>query len=186
MKNEAIVLSKLKSRNIVKYIESFEDNDKNTFNIVMEYCPKGDLRKFINGYKKLGKMINEDVIYSIILDICNGIKKIHDNNIIHRDLKPENIFIDNVYNIKIGDLEISKQLSENTLYAKTFAGTRNYMSPEIFNNDIYNNKVDIWALGCIIYELFTLNLCFNQSNFVTKIIGGIYEKIIYQNNIFSD
>ena len=186
MKNEANFLSQFISEYIVKYKESFEDNNKNTFNIVMEYCRKGDLRQFINKYKKLGKIINEDVIYSIILDICNGIKAIHNKNIIHRDLKPENIFIDDDYNIKIGDLGISKQLSENTLYAQTFAGTRNYMAPEIFNNDIYNNKVDIWALGCIIYELFTLNFCFKGPNLVTKIIGGKYERIIYQNNIFSD
>ena len=60
------------------------------------------------------------------------------------------------------------------------------MAPEICNDDKYTNKVDIWALGCIIYELSTLNHCFNQPNLIEKIIGGNYEKITYSNNIFSD
>ena len=84
---------------------------------------------------------------------------------------------------------ISKQLSEDTLFAKTFAGTLNYMAPEIVKGDKYTNKVDIWSLGCIIYELFSLNACFPQTNIVElvgQITGGNHGKITYLNNIFSD
>ena len=189
IKNEATFLSNIKSDYIVRYRESFEHKDNNTFNIVMEYCHNSDLRKFINNHKKVGKLINENVIYSIILDLCLGINEIHKNNLIHRDLKPENIFIGKDFKIKIGDLGISKQLSEDTLFASTFTGTLYYMAPEIFKGDKYTNKVDIWSLGCIIYELFSLNYCFPQTNLVDlvgKITGGNYGKITYLNNIFSD
>ena len=101
----------------------------------MEYCQNSDLRKFINNHKKIGKLINEDAIYSIILDLYLGINEIHKNNLIHRDLKPENIFIGKDFKIKIGDLGISKQLNEDTLFASTFAWTLNYMAPEIFKGD---------------------------------------------------
>ena len=175
IKNEANFLSNIKSDYIVRYIDSFENKDNNTFNIVMEYCQNSDLRKFINNHKKEGKLINEDVIYSIIWDLCLGIREIHQNNLIHRDLKPENIFIGRDFKIKIGDLGISKQLSEDTLFASTFTGTLNYMAPEIFKGDKYTNKVEMWSLGCIIYELFSLNVCFPQTNLVDlvgKITGG--------------
>ena len=96
---------------------------------------------------KKNKYIDENLIYSIITDICLGLKDIHNKDIIHRDLKPENIFIDGNNNIKIGDFGISKQLTNVSKYAYTKGiGTINYMAPEILNGKKYNNKIDIWAL----------------------------------------
>ena len=134
----------------------------------MEYCSNRDLKIFIGKYKSDNKFIDQSIINSIVLDICSGLKEIHKNNIIHRDLKPENIFIskDNIF--KIGDFGISKKL-EGTKHAKTGGiGTMSYMAPELLNGQKYDNKVDIWALGCIIYELFTLEQCFdfNDNNLI--------------------
>ena len=175
--NEAKILKNLDHKNIVKYYESFKD--KKYFFIIMEYCGNEDLRKFIEKYKNNNKYIDQNTINSIVLDICSGLKEIHQKNIIHRDLKPENIFIskDNIF--KIGDFGISKKL-DGTIHAKTFGGTKNYVAPELLKGQKYDKKVDIWALGCIIYELFTLKPCFDPSNgfaMVNKIISGDYEKI---------
>ena len=104
-------------------------------------------------------IIIEFIIYYIILDICSGIKEIHNKNLIHRDLKPENIFISKDYKIKIGDFGISKQLI-GTIHAHSQVGTSYYMAPEIIKGKKYENKIDIRALGCIIYELCILNVCF--------------------------
>ena len=166
-KNEAKILSKLQSENIVKYYDSFVDND--SFNIIMEYCDGLDLRKFINEHKQSKVLIDKNIILYIILGICQGLKEIHNNNIIHRDIKPENIFLNADLTIKIGDFGLSKELNNFKDYAKSFVGTFLYMSPEIFKGQKYNNKVDMWALGCIIYELCTLNFCFN---------GNSYEELI--------
>ena len=60
----------------------------------------------------------------------------------------------------------------NEKYANTAIGTNYYMAPEVIKGENYNNKIDIWALGCIIYELFTLNICFESKSlfgFVNKI-----------------
>ena len=103
IQDEAIILSKLNCGNIVKYFESFSDNDY--FNIIMEYCEGLDLRKFINEHKNNNKLIEKAIIEHIIYEICLGLKEIHKNNIIHRDLKPENIFISEDLKIKLVILE---------------------------------------------------------------------------------
>ena len=169
IKNEAYLLKTIDDENIIKYIDSFFYDD--SFYLITEFCSNSDLRSFINEHKKENKLINEQTLWEIILNLCNGIKIIHNNNMIHRDLKPENIFISDNYKIKIGDFGISKILNE-TNYAQTFAGTLLYMAPEMINGDKYTNKVDIWALGCIIYELCTLDYCFSDNN-ILKLINKI-------------
>ena len=167
IENEALILKQINNEYIVKYIDSFIDNDH--FNIVMEYCDNKDLKSFINTHKNNNELINEEVIYNIILDICYGIKEIHSKNLIHRDLKPENLFISKDYKIKIGDFGLSKQLINTVNYTQNQKGTCNYMAPEIINDQIYNLKMDIWSLGCILYELLTLNLCFGCNNILRLI-----------------
>jgi len=169
--NEAKLLSSIKNEHIVKYYDSSKDNE--FFYILMEYCEGLDLKQFIKQYKSKNEKIDEESIYNIVSDICLGIKEIHQKNLIHRDLKPENILIDKYNVIKIGDFGISKLLENNNKYANTSVGTNNYMAPELIKGDKHNNKVDIGALGCIIYELLTLNVCFES-----KSLYGIIDKII--------
>ena len=96
-------------------------------------------------------------------------------------MKPENIFLTEEYNIKIGDFGVSKQLKNINEYAQTYTGTIVYMAPELINDKKkYNNKVDSWSLGCILYELCTLNYCFDGSSYEEikkKINRGIYDEI---------
>ena len=169
--NEAKLLSSINNAHIVKYYNSSKDNE--FFYILMEYCEGSDLKQFIKEYKSKNEKIDEKNVYNMIFDICLGIKEIHQKNLIHRDLKPENIFIDKYKMIKIGDFGISKLLDNNDKYAKTTVGTNNYMAPEVIKGDKYNNKVDIWGLGCIIYELLTLSVCFES-----KGLYGIIDKIV--------
>ena len=186
IKNEATILSGIDSQYIVKYYDSFSDN--NSFNIVMEYCNGLDLRKFIDSHRKKKKFIEKELIYQIISDICLGIKEIHSRNLIHRDLKPDNLFISGDLKIKIGDFGICKQLNNYNEYAKSQVGTLRYMAPEIIKGEKYNSKVDIWSSGCIIYELCTLNLCFESDSLntlINNIVESKYEKInenIYGSN----
>ena len=109
------------------------------------------------------------------MDICLAIKVLQKNKLIHRDLKPENLFIDDNHKIKIGDFGVSKKLETNRKYAYTSVGTSFYMAPEIIKGEAYNNKVDIWSFGCIIYELFTLKVCF-KSNSIYGYIENIVNK----------
>ena len=158
IKNEANILSNIENENIVKYYESFYEDD--SFNIVMDYCEFGDLRKILNEFKANGQFFSKSAIYCLIKSICFGLKEIHENNLIHRDLKPENIFLKEDLKLMIGDFGLAKQLQNGTIHANTQIGTFQYMAPEILTKEKYTNKVDIYSLGCIIYELCTLNFYF--------------------------
>ena len=171
IKNEAKILSNIDNENIVKYYDSFIDND--SFNIVMKYCEAFDLRYLINYAKELGEFIDEPIIYFFVKKICNGLKEIHKKNLIHRDLKPENIFLTSEMVIKIGDFGIAKQLNDKNEFAKTITGTLIYMAPEILKGEGYKEKVDIWSLGCIIYELCTTNFYYENKT-EGKINSSIY------------
>ena len=177
IENESNILKSVDNPNIIKFYDCFRE--KNSFYILMEFCEYKDLNSFINKYKKKNELIPESVIRSIFRELCNGLKEIHSKNIIHRDLKPENIFISDDYLIKIGDFGISKIL-DGTSYATTKAGTLLYMAPEIIRGIKYTNKIDIWSLGCILYEICTLKRCFDANNILNlakKIISGVHGKI---------
>ena len=151
---EAKILSTFDNEFIVKFHYSFLEKD--SFNILMEFAGNSNLKQFIQNFKKKNKLIEEKIIKDIIIQICQGLIQIHNSKIIHRDLTPDNIYINENNKIKIGDFGVSKRL--NTIqYAHTHTGKLHYNAPEIEKDEKYNNKVDIYALGCIIYELFTLN-----------------------------
>jgi NIMA (never in mitosis gene a)-related kinase len=154
IKKEAELLSKINSEYVIKYYKSFIED--NCLHIVMEYCPEGDLRNFIQKYKNKNQLISRDLIIIFIQCISEGLKEIHKNKIIHRDVKPENLFLTEDLRIKIGDLGISKQIIDKKGFTNTYAGNPLYMAPEINKGIMYDNKVDIYSFGLIIYELCTL------------------------------
>ena len=91
-------------------------NIKINFIILMEYCNLQNLKDFININIENNELIEEDILYDIIKQLCIGMKEIHNENIIHRDIKPENIFMNENKDIKIGDFGISKQYNPNKEY----------------------------------------------------------------------
>jgi NIMA (never in mitosis gene a)-related kinase len=177
VKNESKILASLNSNFIVRYYESFMDND--TLYIVMEYCDGGDLCNFLNNQTKFGKMMSEERIWKFFIQISLGLAYIHHKKILHRDLKTLNIFLTKDDKLKIGDLGVAKVLSQ-TNFARTFVGTPYYLSPEICEEKPYNEKSDVWALGCILYELATFKHPFNANNqgaLILKILRGKYDPI---------
>lgn len=104
----------------------------------------------------------------------------HSNRILHRDLKTQNIFLLGNGRLVLGDLGISKVMDGTMDFAKTCIGTPYYMSPEIFQNKPYNHKSDVWALGCVLYELTTLNHAFDANSLnglACKIVKGRYPPV---------
>ena len=134
----------------------------------MEYFGKFNLKQYIKGLN-VGELLDEGKIVKIIMQICLGLKDIHNCNIIHRDLTPENIFIDENNNIKIGDFGVSTEVEDLNILINDFVvGKPGYIAPEMKDGKGYNSKVDIYVLGCIIYELFTLKE-YNTDNNQKKI-----------------
>ncbi|EPQ04319.1 Serine/threonine-protein kinase Nek1 [Myotis brandtii] len=151
-RREVAVLANMKHPNIVQYRESFEENG--SLYIVMDYCEGGDLFKRINAQK--GILFQEDQILDWFVQICLALKHVHDRKILHRDIKSQNIFLTKDGTIQLGDFGIARVLNSTVELARTCIGTPYYLSPEICENKPYNNKSDIWALGCVLYELCTL------------------------------
>ena len=124
--------------------------------IIMEYCEEGDLDFHIKQQKKLKKPFPEKVICNWFIQMAMAINYIHKKKILHRDIKCQNIFLTSNGTLKLGDFGISKVLQNTLERAATVVGTPYYMSPEMYENRPYTHKSDIWALGCILYELCTL------------------------------
>jgi len=149
------ILCALKHKNIVQYIDSYFDGC--ILNIIMEFCEGGTLKDLIKDHKKNNKPFEEKEIYEIFGQLLLGIQYLHssENKIIHRDLKPENIFIGTDGRVKIGDFGSAKE-SLKLLRTKR-VGTICYSPPEYLSKDqSYDHRIDIFALGCILYELCTL------------------------------
>uniref|UniRef100_A0A803YEX4 non-specific serine/threonine protein kinase n=1 Tax=Meleagris gallopavo TaxID=9103 RepID=A0A803YEX4_MELGA len=175
-RREVAVLANMKHPNIVLYRESFEENG--CLYIVMDYCEGGDLFKKINAQK--GVLFSEDQILDWFVQICLALKHIHDRKILHRDIKSQNIFLTKDGTIQLGDFGIARVLNSTVELARTCIGTPYYLSPEICQNRPYNNKSDIWALGCVLYEMCTLKHAFeagNMKNLVLKIISGSFPPV---------
>ncbi|XP_004844184.1 serine/threonine-protein kinase Nek5 isoform X3 [Heterocephalus glaber] len=158
---EVILLAKMKHPNIVTFFSSFEEN--NRLFIVMEYCDGGDLMKRI--HRQQGVLFGEDQILAWFVQISLGLKYIHDRKILHRDVKAQNIFLcKNGMIAKLGDFGVARVLNNSMELARTCIGTPYYLSPEICQNQPYNNKTDVWSLGCVLYELCTLKHPFEGNN----------------------
>ena len=109
-----------------------------------------------------------------------GVEHIHRKRILHRDIKTLNIFLTRDDKVKIGDLGVAKML-ESADFAQTMVGTPFYLSPELCEEKPYNEKSDIWALGCLVYEMCTYRHPFeaaNQGSLILKIIRGKYTPIL--------
>ena len=173
---EAKLLSALHHPNIVTCYESFTERGR--LCIVMDYCAGGDLHQRLKRQK--GVLLAEDRILDWFTQMCLGLKHVHDRMVLHRDLKTQNVFMTADGRCKLGDFGVSKVLSGTTQLAQTAVGTPYYLSPEICENKAYDNKSDIWSLGCVLYELCTLQHPFEGASLkllIVKILRGNYAPV---------
>ncbi|XP_053184149.1 serine/threonine-protein kinase Nek1-like [Scomber japonicus] len=169
---EVEVLSNMSHANIVKYKESFEEGG--CLYIVMDYCEGGDLSKKIESQE--GERFSEKQILDWFVQICLALKHIHDKKILHRDIKPENIFLTKDGTVQLGDFGIARVLKSTEELATTSIGAPLYLSPEIWESKPYNNKSDIWALGCVLHEMCTLKSAVSilRMDLERELVSGSY------------
>ena len=160
--NEVRLLASLNHKNVIGYREAFYDQNSNTLNIVMEYADDGDLSTKIKNSLRDKCYFDEYTIWTTLIQILEGLKYLHNSDIIHRDLKSANIFLTKKGIIKIGDLNVSKIIGKNMAITQT--GTPYYASPEVWNDNPYDYKCDIWSAGCIIYEMASLKMPFRGTS----------------------
>mmetsp|Transcript_5611 Transcript_5611/g.23322 ORF Transcript_5611/g.23322 Transcript_5611/m.23322 type:complete len:440 (-) Transcript_5611:675-1994(-) len=126
--------------------------------LVMEYLTGGELFDYVVGKGSL----SEQEAATILRDVASAIAYMHDKNVIHRDLKPQ---------VKIIDFGLSKILSDQSVHATSFLGTRGYLAPEMLKRQRYSKSVDVWAFGVITYILLCGCLPFDDD--VTRISSPV-------------
>ena len=150
----------LNHANIVKLIDFFTD-DTNLY-IVLEMCSRGTLLKLMGR-----RQLDDYEIMKLFRQTVLAVFSMHNSKIIMRDIKPENILLDYRQNIKLCDFGWSAHVGDKDL-CKLKAGTFEYMSPECLKNDLQSFPSDVWALGVLLYELFT-----NSEPFIEKTAAGM-------------
>ena len=173
------ILSSLRHPNIVAYYHREHLKASQDLYLYMEYCGGGDLSMVIKNLKKTNKFAEEEFVWRILSQLITALYRCHygadppevgsnvlgpapkisglrgkqaQMTILHRDLKPENIFLGSDNTVKLGDFGLSKLMHSHD-FASTYVGTPFYMSPEICAAEKYTLRSDIWAVGCIMYEL---------------------------------
>ncbi|XP_071404149.1 serine/threonine-protein kinase Nek2 [Pithys albifrons albifrons] len=184
--SEVNLLRELRHPNIVRYYDRIIDRSSTTLYIVMEYCDGGDLASLIAKCARERRFLDESFVLRVLTQLTLALKECHrrsDGVTVHRDLKPANVFLDGKQNVKLGDFGLARILHHDTNFAKTFVGTPYYMSPEQMNYMSYNEKSDIWSLGCLLYELCALSppfTAYNQKELAEKIREGKFRRIPYR------
>jgi NIMA (never in mitosis gene a)-related kinase len=148
--NEVRILASIHHPNVVDYKEVFMDEATNCLCIVMEYADGGDLLQKVQEFQKRGGAFSERELWNIIGQMIAGLKALHDLQILHRDLKSANVFLFKDGQVKLGDLNVSKVAKAGLVYTQT--GTPYYASPEVWKDQPYDSKSDIWSMGCVLYE----------------------------------
>ena len=179
---EVKLLRELRHPHVVSFHDSFVNRATNHLCLVMTFCEGGDLHRKVQERKKNNTSFSEGRVVGWLLQITLALQYIHErHNIIHRDLKTQNVFLlEDGNTIKLGDFGVSRVLDKPTDLARTCVGTPFYMCPELMRKQRYSNKADMWALGCVLYELTTLRHAFDAQDMhglAMKIVRGKYPPI---------
>lgn len=146
-KSERDLMVKINCPFIVDIKYAFQD--KQYLYMVTEFMQGGEM--FFHLFKEK-RFTNEKAKFYLV-EIILAIEFLHKNNMMYRDLKPENVLLDKNGHIKITDFGLSKILSRENEKTYTICGTPQYLAPEILSSEGYDNAVDWWSLGCLMYKM---------------------------------
>lgn len=161
-KREMTILERLRHPNIVSYLGGGKDDDGSLF-FVMEVVSGGTVQSLLDG----GGPLPWEAVVEISRQICSALQCAHNHGIVHRDIKPSNLFLTPGGVVKLGDFGIARDLTRADLAGDgVTVGTHAYMAPEQITGDIsVSGKVDLYALGCCMFEMLTGRKVFLGENY---------------------
>lgn len=145
LRNEITILAKCDHPNIIKLYGAFED--QNFVSLILELANGGSLFKRLQSFKRF----SENMAAQVLGDVIRAIVYLHSliPPVLHRDLKPENVLLVD-QQFKIADFGWSNIDDE---FRNTFCGTPDYLAPEMIKGEGHNEKLDVWTIGVLLYEL---------------------------------
>eukprot|EP00063_Salmo_salar_P081349 XP_014056184.1 PREDICTED: serine/threonine-protein kinase Nek10 [Salmo salar] len=180
-----IIKEQMTHPNVVKYYKTFLKGDR--LYIVMELIEGVPLWDHFNSLKEKEQQFTEERLWNIFIQMCLALRYLHkEKRIVHRDLTPNNVMLGERDKVTITDFGLAKQKQENSKLTSV-VGTILYSCPEIVKSEPYGEKADVWASGCILYQMATLRPPFYSSNMLslaTKIVEAVYEPVV--EGIFSE
>ena len=174
IRNEIDIIKYIKSLDIEGVIKTYEIIEHfDCVCLIQEFADGGNLNDLITHRTDNSPLSNINENYSLISQLINSIQSLHKYGIIHRDLKCDNIMLDSNKNVKIIDFGLAGIKTHHDAINDVY-GTLPYLSPEIVKGEMYSNKVDVWALGIMMYQLM-----YSKYIFEGNTINEIANKILY-------
>ncbi|XP_066206885.1 serine/threonine-protein kinase Nek10 isoform X2 [Saccopteryx leptura] len=173
-----IIKEQLYHPNVVRYHKTFLENDR--LYIVMELIEGAPLGEHFSSLKEKQLRFTEERLWKIFIQLCLALRYLHkEKRIVHRDLTPNNIMLGDKDKVTVTDFGLAKQKQENSKLTSV-VGTILYSCPEVLKSEPYGEKADVWAAGCILYQMATLSPPFHSGNMLslaTKIVEAVYEPV---------
>ncbi|KII91071.1 hypothetical protein PLICRDRAFT_106855 [Plicaturopsis crispa FD-325 SS-3] len=174
---------------VVRYYDHHIGEHEGTPEILMEYFGTENLATVIKRASAEGRPIPEGTVWNYFMQILSALHYCHfpgevnaravkggkdamRTQVLHRDLKPDNVLLGDANHIKLCDFGLSKALEQVT-FMSTRIGTSHYMAPELIEHKRYSTQSDIWALGCLVYEMCALKSPFAEARTQSELSAAI-------------
>lgn len=177
---EVHLLSALRHPCIVRYLDSFLARSspslpgEDIICLVM-ICCEHDLRHECLRAQKIGQHFEESLVITWLTQLCWGLQHLHARKFLHRDLKPQNVLLTYDRRVLLADFGVVGKLENSEDLRGTVIGTPAFMSPEMLEGKRYGCKTDIWALGCVLYELMALEPPFASCKSYAAVVVAVLQ-----------